>query len=352
MRMLPDDPANAAGEGRQGALSDGRLVPPVAAEGPEDRRWVSLAEHQRVRRASRGGPVSEGSGPFLEGMEPVSTSWRGILRRWALAAVSWGDSGPATVVARGLAVAGLLLVMGLAGRGAESAAWDALRAQRPDLGTAELRATAGQGVALALLGGFRTLAADLTLLQAYGAYRQRNLVATETALYLATTLDPRPRFFWKAGAEMIALDFPRQRFREWEARHGQPPSEAERLAIRQEQLAAADAFAERAPASLRESFEWQFDRARWHVASLNDRSGALAKLTGALKLPEPRHPSYPAARRWYVELLWGEGQQAEALRYLRAWLREPEVDTLDGYLPDLLDHLEREAALLKMEAGR
>ncbi len=67
---------------------------------------------------------------------------------------------------------------------------------------------AGSGNAFVVLGGLRTVVADLVWLRAYMAWEKRDAPATEALLELTTTLDPRPLYFWINGARIMAYDMP------------------------------------------------------------------------------------------------------------------------------------------------
>lgn len=236
----------------------------------------------------------------------------------------------------------MLLFAAWLGQLMETPAWEAVRASRPELTTHDLRETAGQGVTLALLGGFRSLAADFAFLKAYVAWEDRDLPTVQAMLRLTTLLDPQKPFFWKVGAEMLALDVPSWRFAAWQRRHQRPPPAPVQEAIRREQLAAAERFIKRAPAELRGSFAFQYDLVRWHFVSLRQPRETLARLEPIMGHPD----ATPGARRWYTELLWDSGQHDRAVAYLRAWLAESaaagDPDPMDGYLRDLLRYFEEQ----------
>ncbi|MGF1450732.1 MAG: hypothetical protein ACFB21_01490 [Opitutales bacterium] len=250
-------------------------------------------------------------------------------------------------------VAGLLglVVLAWVSRPLENAGWSEVQAARPELAIGELRASAGQGVSLALIGGFRSLAADFAFLSAYLAWEDRQLAEMRAKLELTTLLDPMSAYFWKAGGEMIALDVPGWRIDAWQRRHGTLPPDSVQRAIRREQFAAAQRFLDNAPEPIRESFAMGYDLARWHYSSLRDQAAALDMLESVIAQPE----ATPGARRWYAELLWDTGRRTEAIAYLRAWLAaEAAVGNplpMDGYLRDLLVFFEAEAPEAAAEAS-
>ena len=79
---------------------------------------------------------------------------------------------------------------------------------------------AGQGIVLAVLGGFRTLMADILWLQTMQAWEKEDLNKTLSLIQFTTTVDPEPKFFWLNGARIIANDMPH-----WDASQGRTPEE-------------------------------------------------------------------------------------------------------------------------------
>src|SRR5688500_8414140 len=86
-------------------------------------------------------------------------------------------------------------------------AWTAARARQPALRLDPSMAAAGQGVTLALLGGFRALVADALWVRMYVLWERRDLPGTQSLIRLVTAIDPRPVYFWLNGARIIANDF-------------------------------------------------------------------------------------------------------------------------------------------------
>src|SRR5688500_3946230 len=85
-------------------------------------------------------------------------------------------------------------------------AWTTARAREPALRLDSSMAAAGQGVTLALLGGFRALVADALWIRMYVLWERRDLPGTQTLIQLVTAIDPRPVYFWKNGARIVAND--------------------------------------------------------------------------------------------------------------------------------------------------
>lgn len=67
-----------------------------------------------------------------------------------------------------------------------------------------VREKVGQGLALAVLGGFRGLAANALMLEAHGAWEEQQWVRVRSALELATVLQPRVAIFWDMASWHLA----------------------------------------------------------------------------------------------------------------------------------------------------
>jgi hypothetical protein len=108
----------------------------------------------------------------------------------------------------GALVAVALLGAGFALQTLAAPAWARLRTGRMELPSAVSLGALGQGTSLSVLGGWRAVAADFAWLRVNAAWERRDLPATQTAIRLVTTIDPRPLVFWLNGARMLAYDMP------------------------------------------------------------------------------------------------------------------------------------------------
>lgn len=66
----------------------------------------------------------------------------------------------------------------------------------------------GQGLSVAILGGYRSVAANLVWLAKNENWEQRDFGGTLAKIALATSIDPRPEMFWLNGSRIIANDMP------------------------------------------------------------------------------------------------------------------------------------------------
>lgn len=104
------------------------------------------------------------------------------------------------------AIFALLAVLGVLVAGEVSdEAWSRARRVVPELRRADLELTAGQGVALGLLGGFRPLLADLAWVRGYVLWERRDR-GCEAHLRTACVLDPQSNYFWENRANKVGLD--------------------------------------------------------------------------------------------------------------------------------------------------
>jgi tetratricopeptide (TPR) repeat protein len=161
---------------------------------------------------------------------------------------------------------------------------------------------------LAVLGGWRTVAAGGAWLRANLAWERRDAAVTRALLELAVTADPRTLHFWLNAARMMAYDFPA-----WRA-DGAPRAVRERM-IREEAERALE-FLERGLTRHPAKAEIYLEMANIRLRALGDREGAAELFRLAAEQPDaPFH-----AARIHAELLRELGRPAEALARLRSIL--------------------------------
>ena len=187
--------------------------------------------------------------------------------------------------------------------------WKTVRARQPAL-RLDAAAAAGQGVTLALLGGFRALVADAAWIQMYARWEKRDLPGTETLVRFVTTIDPRPVYFWLNGARVVAYDFPAWRIQAAGGYDAVP--EAVQRRISHEQARAALRHLATAMVFHPESTELWVERANIEMNRLGDLVAAAESYRRAWELPGA--PFYVA--RLHAEVLRRAGRKAEALAWL------------------------------------
>lgn len=242
-----------------------------------------------------------------------------------------------------LAVAGTLL------NRLAAPAWSAAREKQPALKLDSSVAAAGQGVTLALLGGFRALVADAAWIKMYVSWEARDLPAVQTLIQLVAALDPRPVYFWLNGARILAYDLPVWRVEaaggfESVAAPAQERIGREQAALGLRHLDAAMVFH---PASA----DLWIERANIELNKLRDLAAAAESYRRAWE--QPHAPVYAA--RLHGELLRRQGKKTEAL----AWLvklhpqlpPDPDAGGADVVLHRIRE-LERELGVVPEQAYR
>lgn len=208
------------------------------------------------------------------------------------------------VVVGGLALAGAGL-----GRVIDPA-WSAARERQPALRLNSSMTAAGQGVTLALLGGFRALVADVVWVRMYALWEQHDLPATQSLLQLVTAIDPRPVYFWINGARIVANDFSAWRL-DLAGGYAAAGASAEQRINREQGTIAVqhlDAAMEFHPSNP----DLWIERANIELNRVGDVGAAAESYRRAWE--QPRAPYYAA--RLHAELLRRQGRKAEALAWL------------------------------------
>ena len=210
-----------------------------------------------------------------------------------------------------LAIAVALVAGGAALNRTVAPVWSDYRARQPAL-RVEAAAAAGQGVTLALLGGFRALVADATWLRMYVLWEQRDAPAVATLIRLVAALDPRPVYFWLNGARILAHDLPAWRLDAFGGDDRAPTVLRDR--VEREQALLAIRHLEAARQQHPQSVDLWVEQAgiEWH--RLREPAAAAESYRRAAELP--RAPYYVARLR--AEVLRRSGRKPEAL----AWLKQ------------------------------
>lgn len=101
-----------------------------------------------------------------------------------------------------------LLCAGTLAAPLERAAWTEARERIGAVSPEKLGRSAGTGVALGTLGGFRTVLADIAWLRAFHFWEKRDPVSCLKFAELSMTLAPEQFFFPENTANFIAFEFP------------------------------------------------------------------------------------------------------------------------------------------------
>ncbi len=230
-----------------------------------------------------------------------------------------------------------LAVAGLALERLARPVWASARERQPALRLDSSLAAAGQGVTLALLGGFRALVADAVWVRMYVLWEKYDLPGVETLVRLVTSIDPRPVYFWVNGARIVAYDLASWRIMLAGGYETTPESVQERIG--REQALQALRHLDQAAAFHPRSAELWIERANIQLNRLRDMSAAAESYRMASE--QPNAPLY--AGRLYAELLRRMGRKAEALAWLRQFqLTLPAGDEGTQIVSERIKDLERE----------
>ena len=207
----------------------------------------------------------------------------------------------------------MIAVLALAGNalnGLASPVWNDARKRQPALRLNSSVAAAGQGITLALLGGFRAIVADALWIRMYVLWETRDLAATQSLIQLVAAIDPRPLYFWLNGARILAHDF--SAWRVEQAGGYEAVGKAGEEKVNREQGALAITHLEAARAFHPASADLWIERANIELHRLRDLDAAAESYRRAWE--QPNAPYYAA--RIHAELLRRQGRKAEALAWL------------------------------------
>jgi tetratricopeptide (TPR) repeat protein len=167
-----------------------------------------------------------------------------------------------------------------------------------------------EGAVLALLGGFRTLFANLLWLEIYQAWEQRDRLRLERLIPSVTHLSPENEYFWVHAAGMLAYDVPHWRI---EAAGGSLTVNAD-VQNKMHRVQAEEALS-----LLERGLQWQpaslklyLEAAHICVNKLSDYERAASWFYQASQLSDA--PDY--VRRQYADQLIHLGRLDEAVNFL------------------------------------
>jgi len=202
-----------------------------------------------------------------------------------------------------------------------------------------VREKLGQGLALAALGGFRGLAANALMLQAHGAWEEKQWVRVRSALEMATLLQPRVALFWDLASWHLA----------WNAavaaeQYGNEASETRRRLEARRWVEAGRDVLERGTRAVPEKSILFQRLGDLYWQRLADYRAAAACYREALTKGDA--PAY--LERFVGYALAKAGDQAGALEYFRELRRSMGEPPDPKRKPEVVD---REIAKLEQEIG-
>lgn len=213
--------------------------------------------------------------------------------------------------------------------------------QSEALSSAPARESIGQGLSLAVLGGYRSIAANIIWLEMNGSWERREVDETVTKIELATATDPRAVFFWVNGARIIANDLPA-----WivDAQGIDPDLNPVTMqAINRKFSAKALQLIEDGLQSHPGNVELMVDRAVIYWKKLKEIEIAAENFLEISKIPNGPY----FAGRLYAELLVKLGRNDEALAYLRGLyptLPDGDIRAMKPFVAERIRELENEGS--------
>jgi hypothetical protein len=190
----------------------------------------------------------------------------------------------------------------------------------------DLREKIGQSAFIAVLGGFRSVIADLLFIDAYSAWERTDWTYLLLRLRQATELQPRSVLFWEIAGWHMA----------WNAGtavlEDESKSPATRQRLQREYLKLGEDFLVRGLAHNPEKPQLYEALARLYRDKFQDHARAAENFEKASRLPG--HASYDERFSAY-ELSYCEGREREAYDRLRALYQRGEKE----HLPRLINQL-------------
>ena len=176
----------------------------------------------------------------------------------------------------------------------------------------------GQGAALAVLSGFRTVLADWLWLKANAQFEQRQWQKMRETLELVCLLQPRSSFFWEMSAWQLA----------WNAGHAlryevQEPNAMRRLKAQQFYIQAGRNMLDRGIENIPDHYELWAARGFLRAEKQKDYSGAAKDFLIATTFPKA--PLY-VWRQVAYNLERAEKWQEAYAFWLRIWRTFPDKD--------------------------
>jgi hypothetical protein len=217
--------------------------------------------------------------------------------------------------------------------------WQKVRPCIPEIGRKELEPTLGQGVLLGILGGLRTVVADLTWIRSYVLWERKDRPGCEALMRTACVLDPHSRYFWENTGYAIGYDLAH-----WEVRrrggYAKVTKEIQDRLYR--------AYARRGLAVIDEGLAYAKNKvslllcaAQLSELKLGDRKMASQYYRQAAEIP--RSPWYAA--RFHARIEWEIGSKTAAYAWYRQYWLSRMKDVDDGFPDDLMELREMENQL-------
>lgn len=232
----------------------------------------------------------------------------------------------------------------LAAGGFAGASWRSVRPSIPEIGRKDLEPTLGQGVLLGVLGGLRTLVADLTWIRSYVLWERKERAGCEALMRAACALDPYSRYFWEHTGYVVGFDLAH-----WEIRrrggYDKVPAEIQERLFKSYARRGIEILEEGSVRS-RVSTPLLLVIAQLAEIKLKDHSLSARYYRQAAEAPDA--PWYAA--RICAQVMWEDGRRAEAYRWFRQYWTSRMLPHGDGF-PDDLSQLRTMEEVLRIKAA-
>ncbi|MCH6255751.1 hypothetical protein MLD52_04285 [Puniceicoccaceae bacterium K14] len=195
----------------------------------------------------------------------------------------------------------------------------------------------GQGLSLAILGGYRSIAANLIWLDMNGSWEKQNINETLAKIELATATDPRALFFWLNGARVVANDMPAWVIANQGLDQEKHPNTVKALNLKFSEKALE--LIENGLVAHPGNFELMVDRAVIHWKKREDLEEAAKSFLEIATMPNSPY----FAGRLYAELLVELGRTDDALSYLKSIyssLPDDDIQAMKPFVAERIRQLE------------
>ncbi|MGC6506455.1 MAG: tetratricopeptide repeat protein [Coraliomargaritaceae bacterium] len=239
-----------------------------------------------------------------------------------------------------------LILVSLLARPLEGPAWEAITSEDAAMKLESVEASLGQGFVVGVLGGFRTIIADLLWLRLNTFWEERDTAKVAALVGMVTTLDPKPDFFWIQSARILAYDMPNWRIRDEGGYEAVPETRWD--AIDSEQAERAFILLERARHYHPENPKIPLEIGQIYLNRLDSPVEAAPWFLAASKLPDA--PFYAA--RIYGELLRQTGRLQDAYLFLRKLYEDLPDDNPFAQKPVVLERIRELESELGLPSDR
>lgn len=185
----------------------------------------------------------------------------------------------------------------------------------------------GAGAIWGVLGGFRSIVADMVFLRSYVVWEESKLAEYDALGRLAVSIDPRPEIFWRYAATTLAFDMPVWRIRQTGGENVVPIGVQTR--IRTEQMERAVAFLQEGRELFPDASFFPIEMGKIVLTASGDHDRAAELFLAAWEMED----APPFIGRLLSRVLESAGRIDEALALMRADLDHLDPDDPESFIP-------------------